>query len=185
MSKKTYRPPLTISRRDYLRDGSDALFRQSIYSMTESTAALLTFRDAFGRALGMTASQFAVLMGVAYRQGRDGVTVKDLANHVSLAATHVTTDVGRLERKGILLKMPSPVDKRSVLVSLTPLGEQAIAEVAPLVRAVNDLLFQGIAPDHLEIAHKVARALILNAEYALAELRRREKASNALDIVIE
>src|SRR5882757_3535202 len=78
-----FKPPLTISRPDYLRSGSDAGFREAIYALVQAVGRLITCREAFGRALDLTASQFAVLIGVAYQQGRDGVTVRDLSEHIA------------------------------------------------------------------------------------------------------
>jgi len=171
MAKK-YSLPVTISRKDYQKGGSDSAFRESIYLMVQSVSRLLKCRDAFARALGLTASQFAVMMGAGSRQGEDGVSIKQLADHVALAPTHVTTEVGRLERKKLLQKKPSPSDGRSVLVSLSPRGEREIARIAPLVRSVNDLLFKDISAESLTVASEVARMLIANSEYAMAELRR-------------
>jgi DNA-binding MarR family transcriptional regulator len=174
MKSKTYRPPLTVSREDFLVGGSDASFRSSIYTMVQCVSRLLACRDAFGRELDQTPSQFAVLMGVAHAQGEDGVTIRDLAEYVALAPTHVTTEVGRLETLGFLTKRQSDTDRRSVRVSLLPHAEAEIARVAPFVRLVNDTLFRGIDARSLAIAHQVARQLILNSETALAEIRRRQ-----------
>ncbi len=167
-----YRPPVTISRKEFLIQGSDAEFRRSIYAMVQSVGRLLACRDAFGKELSLTPSQFVVLMGVAHAQGPDGVTIRDLADHVALASTHVTTEVRRLEEAGLLVKRPSPVDKRSVRVFLQPRGEQQVARVAPFIRLINDVLFQDIDPDALKTAQHVARQLILNSESALAEIRK-------------
>jgi DNA-binding MarR family transcriptional regulator len=119
-----------------------------------------------------------VLMGVAHCQGNEGVTIRELADHVALASTHVTTEVGRLERTGFLTKRPSASDRRSVRVSLMPHGEQEIARVAPFVRLINDALFRDIDPEALRVAHHVARQLILNSENALAEVRRHHLAKS-------
>jgi DNA-binding MarR family transcriptional regulator len=171
-----FRPPGTISRPGYLRGGSDEWFREVIYTTVQALGRLLACRDAFGRELNLTASQFAVLMSVAYRQKSRGVSIGDLARHVSLAPTHVTTEVGKLIDKGYLLKELSPTDRRSVLVSLTAQGEKAVAAVAPLVTRVNDLLFQDIDAKELEMVSKIMRRLVLNSEFAIAEIRRRESA---------
>lgn len=171
-----YRPPLTISRKDYLRGGSDAAFREAIYALVQGVGRLLACRDAFGRSLELTASQFAVLMGVAYQQGRDGVTVGRLSAHIALAPTHVTTEVGRLATRGLLIKKPSASDRRSVLVSLSRSGEKAVAEVAPFLREINDRLFEGISARDLEITKIVVRTLFGNSDHVLAELRRRSRA---------
>lgn len=174
MKSKTYRPPLTISREDFLVGGSDADFRGSIYTLVRCVSRLLACRDAFGRELDLTPSQFAVLMGVAHTQGAEGVTVRELAEHVALAPTHVTTEVGRLKTLGFLTKRQSDTDRRSVRVSLLPHAEAEIARVAPFIRLVNDSLFRGIDAKSLGVARQVARQLILNSETALAEIRRRQ-----------
>jgi DNA-binding MarR family transcriptional regulator len=169
-----YRPPQTISRRDYLRHGRDEWFREVIYTTVQALGRLIACREAFGRALDLTATQFAVLMGTAYRQDGHGVSIGELARHISLAPSHVTTEVGRLIRAGYLVKRPNPEDGRSVLVSLSGRGEAAIARVAPLVRRVNDLLFDGIAAGELDSAATVMRRIVLNSEFAMAEIRTRE-----------
>jgi DNA-binding MarR family transcriptional regulator len=174
MKSKTYRPPVTISREDFIVGGSDASFRSAIYTLVQCVSRLLSCRDAFGRELDLTPSQFAVLMGVAHAQGDDGVTIRELAEHVALAPTHVTTEVGRLENAGLLTKRQSDTDRRSVCVSLLPGAEAEIARVAPFVRQVNDILFRGIDAKSLGVAHQVARQIILNSEMALAEIRRHQ-----------
>ena len=174
-----YRPPVTISRGEFLTHGSDAEFRRSIYALVQSVGRLLACRDAFGRELDLTPSQFVVLMGVAQCQGTEGVTIRELADHIALAATHVTTEVGRLERAGFLTKRPSASDRRSVRVSLMPHGEKEIGRVAPFIRLINDALFRDIDPEALKVAHQVARQLILNSETALAEVRRHHMEKSA------
>jgi len=168
----TYKPPLTISRADFLNDGSDADFREAIYTIVLSVDRLLKCRNAFARILGLTSSQFAVLMGVGSRQKSKGVTIKAVAEHVSLASTHVTTEIGRLESKGLLVKRENEADGRSILVSLTPNGEAAISRIAPIVRDVNDLLFRHIDARSLDNAQKAARRIVFNSDDALALLRK-------------
>lgn len=166
-----FRPPATTSRQEFLQDGSDQGFREAIYIMVMALDGLLKCRDVFGKELGLTGSQFAVLIGTAYRQGTEGVTVRDLAEHVRLAAPHVTTEVGRLIRLGLLSKCPHASDRRSVLVSLTPSGEAAVLRVAPLVRRVNDILFDTISAEDVAHARGVMRTLALNAERVFAQIR--------------
>ncbi len=71
--------------------------------------------------------------------------MRALADHIQLAATHVTTEVGRLIAKGLLTKAVNGRDRRGVLIRLSPRGEAAVREVAPFVRRVNDLLFAGVS----------------------------------------
>jgi MarR family transcriptional regulator, organic hydroperoxide resistance regulator len=174
-SRGKFQPPLTVSHAELLQSGSDFGFRDSLYLMVLALDRLLICRDAFGRSAGLTGSQFAVLFGTAYRQGEAGVTIRDLADHVHLASTHVTTEVGRLIRKGLLTKKVNLADKRSVLVSLSRKGEQAVVALAPFMRDVNDLLFRDIKRADMDQLRQFLTRFLLNSEYALAELRRRDR----------
>lgn len=173
-----YTVPSTISRRDYFKDRSDDWFRDALYRLVQSLNRLLVCREAFGRQLGLTGSQFTVLMGVAYRQADTGITIASLANYIGLAATHVTTEVGRLIRKDLLIKRPNESDGRSVLISLSPKGEAAVDAVSPMVRKINDLLFRNIDRKQLDTMNEFAKVLLTNSEYAIAEVRVSESDRN-------
>ena len=81
----------------------------------------------------LTASQFIVLIGTAYQQGSEGVSIRALADHTQLAATHVTTEVGRLIDKGLLTKQTSTLDRRSVLVQRTPKGSSFLRDLRSIM----------------------------------------------------
>lgn len=168
-------PPLTVSHPDLLRNGTDDDFRQMIYLFAQVLGQLSICRAAFGRLIGLNGSQFLVLMGVAYRQGETGVKINALAKYVQLASTHVTTEVGKLERMGLLVKRSGIDDRRSVLVNLTAAGEEAVLTMSPFMRQVNDLLFSGISARQMATTIEVFGKLSLNSEFAIAEVKRFER----------
>jgi DNA-binding MarR family transcriptional regulator len=172
-------PPLTVSHPALLASGSDVAFRETLYLMVLTFGRLISCREAFGRALALTESQFAVLIGIAYAQGRDGVSIRALADHVQLAPTHVTTEVGRLIRKGLLVKTANQRDRRGVLVTLSPGGEAAVRAVAPFLRRVNDLLFAGVKRTDFAAVARFLHGFALNSERALGEIRRSERERRA------
>lgn len=174
-AKRLFSPPLTVSHASLLVDGSDDRFRQLIYLFVEVLGRMNMCREAFGRSIGLTGSQFAVLVGVAYRQGEQGVTVKRLAQYIHLAPTHVTTEVGRLIRKGLLSKCAADDDRRSVLVSLTREGEETVTSVSEFVRRVNDILFDGVSARDVDNAESLFNRLSRNSEFAIAELKVAER----------
>jgi DNA-binding MarR family transcriptional regulator len=168
-------PPATITLPPMLVSGGDVAFRETLYLMALAFGQLQSFRQAFGRELSLTASQFIVLIGTAYRQNRDGVTIRALADHTQLAATHVTTEVGRLIEKGLLSKSANARDRRSVLVRLSPKGEGAVRAINPLLRRVNDRLFQNVTREEFAVVSRFLSKFALNSEFALAEVRRSER----------
>ena len=170
-----FAPPLTVSHGALLTSGSDVAFRETLYLMVLGFGRLISCREAFGRALALTGSQFAVLIGAAYAQGRDGVSIRSLADHIQLAPTHVTTEVGRLIRKGLLVKKTNPRDRRGVLVTLSRRGEAAVRQLAPFLRRVNDLLFQNVRRKDFATVSRFLQVFALNSEQALDEIRRAEQ----------
>jgi DNA-binding MarR family transcriptional regulator len=170
-----FAPPLTVSHDALLTGGTDVAFRQSLYLMVLAFAHLQTCREAFGRALGLTGTQFAVLIGTAYQQGDGGVSIRALADHIRLASTHVTTEVGRLTAMGLLTKAVNRDDRRGVLVRLSRRGEAAVGEVAPFVRRVNDRLFAGVSRREFAVVSAFLARFAANSEEALDEIRRTER----------
>ncbi|MER2537380.1 MAG: winged helix DNA-binding protein [Rhizobiaceae bacterium] len=180
-NRSPYVPPLTVSHDALLVDGSDDRFRQLIYLFVEVLGRMNMCREAFGRSIGLTGSQFAVLVGVAHRQQTQGVTIKKLAQYIHLAPTHVTTEVGRLIRKGLLSKSASDDDRRSVLVRLTREGEDMVSSVNIFVRRVNDILFDGLTSADIDHAEGMFNRLSRNSEFAIAELKVAEREQNGRD----
>ena len=176
---RAFAPPATVSHAALLTAGSDVAFRETLYLMVLAFGRLLACREAFGRALGLTGSQFAVLLGTAYRQGREGVSIRRLAEHVQLASTHVTTEDGRLVRKGLLVKATNQRDRRGVLVRLSPRGEAAVRRVAPFLCRVNDCLFAGVSRRDIASLDRFLRVFARNGEDALAEIKRSERRAPA------
>lgn len=174
---REFASPVTVTLPPMLADGSDVAFRETIYLMVLAFGRLHACREAFGRALSLTASQFIVLIGTAYRQGKDGVTIRALADHTQLAATHVTTEVGRLIGKGLLTKEANTRDRRSVLVRLSPKGEAAIRSVNPLLRRVNDELFKNVSRQEFATVSRFLVKFAHNSEDALIEIQRGERAA--------
>jgi DNA-binding MarR family transcriptional regulator len=158
---------MTISRSEFLVGGSDSEFRTNIYALQFCAARLLACREAFGRKIRLTPNQFVVLMSVARTQTDQGITIKELAEHASLASTHVTTEVGRLEEAGLLKKSPGKKDKRQVLVSLTSRGIETIERISPTIQQVNDMLFGGIDAKSFQIVGQVVRKIAENSGDAL------------------
>ena len=88
-----------------------------------------------GRSVDLTGSQFTVLIGAAYTQGENGVTIRQLADHVQLAATHVTTEVGRMCRLGLLKKRVNALDDGSGPAAVGALDDSGWYALAATVAA--------------------------------------------------
>jgi DNA-binding MarR family transcriptional regulator len=163
----TFQPPLSVTRPELLRDGSDAAFREVIWDLLIVANRLQKFPEAFGRELGITGAQYAVLIATAHIQGTRGSGIRQLADYMHLPAPHVTTTVGRLVAVGLLAKKPNPEDGRGVLVSLTAEGEAALDRLAPFQQQVNDALFGGLSRDQFDSFARLIGTMVGNSRRAL------------------
>jgi DNA-binding MarR family transcriptional regulator len=169
-----YHPPLTVSHRALLVDGSDIEFRRLIYRLLQIEERLRHARAYLGRQAGLTGPQYSLLMAVAYLQGETGIAVRSLARELRVTSAFITTESRRLIGRGLVAKRQNPHDSRSTLVTITPAGRAAIARLVPEVRAVNDLFFGHLSRPAFVQAKRFLDQLMDGSRQALAHIAARE-----------
>lgn len=171
--ERQFRPALSVSHEAMLVDGDDEMFRHVLFLSRFFADRLIMFLEVVGRQIGLSGNQYVILLAIAHAQGKGGVTIRDVARYVLMAAPHVTTQAGMLIRKGLVLKRPNLEDGRSVLLLLTPKGEKAMDLIAPLRREFNDAFFVGVSRQSLISTAKFLEKVTLNSEKALPLLKGR------------
>jgi len=163
-----------VSHPALVGENDDAEFRRLIYGLFVTAGRLETIREAFGRAIGVTGTQYSMLMAVARLQGADGIGVRRLADHLHVAAPHVTTEIGKLVRLGLVAKRPNPEDRRGVLIRLTKAGEGAVDRLAGFVVDINDILFDGVDRHEFKTVLRFVDRFVGNTGRAIREVEGRE-----------
>ncbi len=131
-------PPLTISSAAWLECGSDAKFRSFIYKVLALSSLLLQSRERFAARIGVSGPQYAMLV-IASEETT--ATVGLMAERMGISPPFVTAEVGKLARRGLLVKRANPADARSNVLLLSPTGRQLLIELAPLRREINDMIY--------------------------------------------
>jgi DNA-binding MarR family transcriptional regulator len=167
-----FRPALSVSHEAMLVDGDDEQFRRVLFLSRLFASRLIMFLEVVGRQIGLSGNEYVILLAIAHAQGKGGTTVRDVARYALMASTHVTTQSGSLIRKGLVLKRPNGDDGRSVLLFLTPKGEKAMNQIAPLRQEFNDAFFEGVSRQSLLASAKFLERVTANAEDALSLLNR-------------
>ena len=80
------------------------------------------------RALGLTCSQFDVIVTLG---DTEGMTCKELSDKTLVTKGTLTGVLDRLEKKGLIKRVPSRVDRRSIFIRLTPKGDAQFQKVFP------------------------------------------------------
>lgn len=94
----------------------------------------LAFSEAATSAAGMGPLQYQALLAIR-ASPMGALAMKTLAEELLLLPHSAVQLVNRLVRAGLVAREPSPTDRRSVLVTLTPRGATKLAELALVHRA--------------------------------------------------
>ena len=105
--------------------------------------------------LDLTSVQFAALDTISHHPGIDQAT---LAAAISFDRATIGGVIDRLERKGFVLRVVSPQDRRARLLQLTTEGEQLLATCRPVVSSLQADILATLTPKEREVflslAHK-------------------------------
>ncbi len=129
---------------------------RAIVALRDAVLAAENFRQVSARGLGLGVTETQAISHLV-RAGTMGQT--ELAAALGITTSSVTSLVDRMERGGLVKRLPHPHDRRRTEVTLTKFGEQA-------VQRANDWFlkaFDSIGRDDLdavsEMLHGVAEGL--------------------------
>jgi len=169
-NKKKSRVPATVTRKELLTDGSDSEFREMVHHALAFASRLPLIRDGYGRLLGLTGTEYTVLISVGHLEDEMDVGVKTLADHLMLTGAFLTTEVNKLVDKQLLKKVVNPRDKRRVILTVTEKGADLLATLAPLQQQVNDVHFGSLSKEEFEQLHALFPKIAESTEKALSLL---------------
>ena len=126
------------------------------------------------RPLGLTTSQFDI---VATLGNTDGMTFKTLGEKTLITKGALSGIVDRLERDGIVERVPGRDDRRTVVVRLTRVGVRLFERAFPVVLARLDEAFAGFDEADYQTMEALSRRL--RAAFGPARDRARDAADPA------
>jgi DNA-binding MarR family transcriptional regulator len=91
-------------------------------------------------------------------------TMNQLAKLLALDKSSITGLVDRAERRGLVVRVPSTADRRSVLVSLTDDGRSLVSHVSTRFEADISMMLDPLPPsDRAALSELVSRVLVAYA----------------------
>ena len=150
--KKTFRSPISISRKELLdkSGNTDKCFRQLIYDLSVAGNLLEVARQNLAQKLGVTSPQYNILMVIAQYQDKSGLQFTEVADHLHVTISHVTSEIKILEKDKWLCVATSPMDKRARMVKINQSAENMIIVLGTHQRLVNNHLFRNLTKSNFE-----------------------------------
>ena len=91
-------------------------------------------------------------------------TQTQLAKFACVEQPTMANLLDRMERDGLIERIPDPTDRRSSLVTLAPDGEAAFPVVIQVLEEVNDHAYSGFSKDERLLFTSMLRRMISNLE---------------------
>lgn len=121
-------------------------------------AQVAVYQD-FARATGaldVRPAQFAALVVIG---ANPGLSQRALSGALSIDRSGVVMLLDWLETRGLAVRRPSSVDRRTHAVHLTPQGETLLAQLKRTVRAHDDAVTGSLSPDEKSLLIALLRRL--------------------------
>ena len=107
---------------------ANGTFLKAMRPLAETYAAFLRKSDRRIRSLGLTSPQFEV---IATLGDSNNMTCKSLSERSLVTRGTLTGVLDRLEAKGLVERVPSRQDRRSIIIRLTVKGQKLYRKVFP------------------------------------------------------
>src|ERR1700722_9572289 len=150
-------PPLSVSMKTFLKDGTDREFRHLINSLLSFSALMIRHREYYASYIGVTGSQYSMMTLIAEA---GFATVGDVAEQMHVASQFVTAEISKLIAKNIVEKTPNETDRRSMHLRLTPKGQNLLRELGPIRRESNNLVYGSLTESRGKVLQEILDTLI-------------------------
>ena len=166
-SKKIVNEP-TVSRLELLVGGSDDAFRQFVHDTLAFAARLQQIRNQLGQVVGLSGTQYTVLIAIAHLSGtEEKVGVNLVADHLHFSGAFITIEINKLVAAGLVEKETDAEDRRRVVLTITAKARALLNELAPVQRPANDVLFSCLSARDFEKLRKIMSDMVQTADEAI------------------
>ena len=160
----------TVTKKELLTKGSDANFRNYIHDMFAFSMRMQDVRNRFGAFIGVSGSQYIILVAVSHLQDKLGVGVNVIAKHLQLSSAFITMEINNLVAAGLVDKATDPVDRRRVRLMLSAEGRGKLDGLKAIQAPVNDAIFSSLTREEFDSLRDIQSRLVQHSAEALALL---------------
>jgi DNA-binding MarR family transcriptional regulator len=113
---------------------------------------------------GLSIADFDVLNTLRRVGDQHGSKPTDLARSSLITTGAMTSRLDRLERSGLIRRMPDPTDRRGVLVRLTSQGSKVARQALQELIAANQVFLEPLSGQQRESLASALKLLLLHHE---------------------
>lgn len=139
----------------WLDEGQQKVWR----SFLDGVARINAHLDTVLRPHGLDLDEYEILVRLSEAEDRQ-MRMSDLAEAARQSRSRLTHTVARMEKKGLVTRMPCPDDRRGVIAALADDGYALLVEAAPdHVASVREVLVDVVDPTDFEALGRAMTAV--------------------------
>ncbi|MDE2489020.1 MAG: MarR family transcriptional regulator [Alphaproteobacteria bacterium] len=122
-----------MNRRAVKRQAATRLSDEDYVALSAFRLALrrfLKFSEAGAHTYGLTAQQHQALLAVRAHRGEEPMSIGELADSLLIKNHSAVGLVARLQARGLVVRKPSPGDRRRVLLAITPEAQGMLDQIS-------------------------------------------------------
>lgn len=119
------------------------------------------------QSLEITRSAYAILSAIHHD---NKTTPAELASYLGLDGAAVSRQLDRLESQGLIRRIPSATDRRSVDIGLTGKGIRVVRRGLADSLATNAKFTAGLSAAEIDHLQSTIRAMLTNAEESVTDI---------------
>jgi DNA-binding MarR family transcriptional regulator len=117
-----------------MKEDKDKAMMRELAQFRYTLRKFLRFSEEAARSCGVTPQQHQLMLGIAGFAGEGRATVSELAEFLQERNNSVVGLVERAAQSGLVKRSAGPTDRRQVVVTLTPRGEEILSTLSHLHR---------------------------------------------------
>ncbi len=169
MPPQQFNPPSQLSLEAQVTQPADQPFIDAARALVKAGFLFVNRPRRPYHAYDLTVAQMDVIGALARAEGAS-LSCSEIAERTLITKGGITGILDRLEARGLVKRIPSRDDRRSVLVRLSARGAELFRKLYPeLVRGNRSLLEKALRPDQMKEFSKLLALLIRNLETQPAE----------------
>ena len=146
------------------------LSHQIIWDFVAISNHLEDIRRSWAKLFGISGSQWLIVMAINDLDQGGGVSVGEVSAKIHAVSTFVTTQTKILEKLGLVIRQTSTADGRVVLMSLSPLARQQIADLSARWEALHAFIFRDFDAQSMSDVKNKLEMLKKRAKVAVARV---------------
>ena len=93
---------------------------------------------------------------------RDGISLRELADKTGLAPTTLTSMVDRMEKAGLVCRMPDKTDRRKTLLALTAKAENLEQDYKAVSDKMSEIFYKGFSDEEIRTCEAMLARILDN-----------------------